>query len=239
MLIREANPDAQVFLLYKDMVTQGTIYEDYYGKARETGITFIKYSAEREPIVEDGSVRIYDEFLGEELILPCDLAVLSTPMVAHPDSADLAQKLKVPVDENGFFLEAHVKLRPVDFATDGIYVCGCAHWPANIGESIFQAYGAASRASIPMSVGSVKTEPLIPVIEEEECSGCGLCELTCPFNAIQVEQTEKGRKAKVIAASCKGCGACGAGCPQRAITMRHFTNEQLVAQVVALAEMRP
>jgi len=237
VLIREANPDAQVFVLYRDMVTQGTIYEDYYGKARETGIMFIKYSPERQPVVEDGSVRIYDELLGEELILPYDLVVLSTPMVAHLDSADLAQRLKVPVDKYGFFLEAHVKLRPVDFATDGIFVCGCAHWPANIGESISQAYGAASRASIPMSVGHVKTEPSIAVVDEDECSGCGLCELTCPFKAIRIEETEKGRKAKVIAASCKGCGACGAGCPQKAITMRHFTDEQLLAQVIPLTEV--
>ncbi|UCD26760.1 MAG: CoB--CoM heterodisulfide reductase iron-sulfur subunit A family protein, partial [Candidatus Bathyarchaeota archaeon] len=239
MLIKEANPDAQVFVLYRDMVTQGTKYEDYYGKARETGITFIKYSLDNIPVLENNLVRVYDEPLGEELVLPYDLIVLSTPMVSYNDSKDLAKKLKVPVDENGFFLEAHVKLRPVDFATDGIYICGCAHWPANVSESIFQAYGAASRASIPMSVGHVKTEPLVPVIDEEECSGCGLCELTCPFKAIQVEQTEKGRKAKVIAASCKGCGACGAGCPQRAINMRHFTNEQLTAQVVALAEVTP
>ncbi len=239
MLIKEANPNAQVFVLYRDIVTQGTKYEDYYGKARETGVIFIKYSPQRQPVLENGSIRAYDELLGEELVLPYDLVVLSTPMVAYNDSKDLAQKLKVPVDENGFFLEAHVKLRPVDFATDGIYVCGCAHWPANISESIFQAYGAASRASIPMSVGRVKTEPLIPMIDEEECSGCGLCEMTCPFKAIHVERTEKGRKAKVIAASCKGCGACGAGCPQMAITMRHFTNEQLVAQVVALAEVTP
>ncbi len=239
MLIKEANPDAQVFVLYRDMVTQGTKYEDYYGKARETGITFIKYSPERQPVVENGSVRVYDEPLGEELSLPYDLVVLSTPMVAHPDSADLAQKLKVPVDENGFFLEAHVKLRPVDFATDGTYVCGCAHWPANVGESISQAYGAASRASIPVSVGHVKTEPLIAVVDEDECSGCGLCELTCPFKAIRVEETEKGRKANVIAASCKGCGACGAGCPEKAITMRHFTDEQILAQVIPLAEAIP
>jgi len=219
------------------MVTQGTKYEDYYGKAREAGITFMKYSLERQPVVEKESVTVFDEFLGEELSLPYDLVVLSTPMVAHKDSGNLAQKLKVPVDENGFFLEAHVKLRPVDFATDGIYVCGCTHWPANVSESISQAYGAASRASIPMSVGIVKTEPLIPVVDEGECSGCGLCELTCPFNAIQVEKTEKGRKAKVIAASCKGCGACGAGCPPRAITMKHFTDEQLLAQVAALTEV--
>ncbi len=139
MLIKEANPDAQVFVLYRDIVTPGTKYEDYYGKARGTGITFIKHSPERQPVLENGSVRVYDELLGEELILPYDLVVLSTPMVAHNDSRDLAQKLKVPVDENGFFIEAHVKLRPVDFAKDGIYVCGCAHWPANVGESISQA----------------------------------------------------------------------------------------------------
>ncbi len=237
MLIKEANPDAQVFVLYRDMVTQGTEFEDYYGKARETGITFLEYSPERQPILENGSVRVYDEPLGEELILPYDLVVLSTPMVSYKDSADLAQKLKVPVDENGFFLEAHVKLRPVDFATDGIYVCGCAHWPANVGECISQAYGAASRASIPMAVGHVRTEPLIPVVDEEKCSGCGLCELTCPFKAIRIETTEKGRKAKVITASCKGCGACGAGCPQKAIIMQHFTDEQLLAQVIPLAEV--
>ncbi len=239
MLIKEANPESQVFVLYRDMVTQGTTYEDYYGKARETGITFIKYSPERQPVLENRSVRVYDDLLGEELSLPYDLVVLSTPMVARNDSGDLAQKLKVPVDENGFFLEAHVKLRPVDFATDGIYVCGCAHWPTNGSESISQAYGAASRASIPMSVGHVKTEPLIPVVNEDACSGCSLCEMTCPFSAIRVEETEKGRKAKVIAASCKGCGACGAGCPQMAITMRHFTDEQLLAQVTALAEVAP
>jgi heterodisulfide reductase subunit A len=236
MLIRDANPGAQVFLLYRDMVTQGTVYEDYYGKAREAGITFIKYPLERQPVVENSSVTVYDELLGEGLVLPYDLVVLSTPMVAHPDSADLAQKLKVPVDEYGFFLEAHVKLRPVDFATDGVYVCGCAHWPTNVGESVFQAYGAASRASIPMSVGRVKTEPSISVVDEDECSGCSLCEMTCPFNAIRIEETERGRKAKVISASCKGCGACGAGCPQQAIMMRHYTDEQLLAQVVTLAE---
>jgi len=239
MLINESNPEAQIFVLYRDMMTQGTKYEDYYGKARETGITFIKYSPERQPVVQNGSVKVYDELLGEELSLPCDLVVLSTPMVAYKDSRDLAQKLKVPVDENGFFLEAHVKLRPVDFATDGIYVCGCAHWPANVGESISQAYGAASRASIPLSVGHVKTEPLIAVVDDDKCSGCGLCELTCPFKAIRIEETEKGRKAKVIAASCKGCGACGAGCPEKTITMRHFTDEQLLAQIIPLAEAIP
>jgi len=237
MLIKEANPNAQIFVLYRDIVTQGTTYEDYYRKAREVGITFLKYSLERPPVVGNESVKVYDELLGEELTLPYDLVVLSTPMVANPDARDLAQILKVPVDENGFFLEAHVKLRPIDFATDGIYLCGCAHWPTNVGESLSEAYGAASRASIPLSAGHVTTEPIIAVVDEDQCSGCSLCELTCPFKAIQVEATPKGRKAKVIAASCKGCGACGAGCPEKAITMRHFTDEQILAQVIPLAEV--
>jgi len=237
LLIKEKNDDSQLYILYRDMVTPGTEFEDLYGKAREAGINFIKYSPEKEPIVENESLKVYDELLGEELTLPYDLVVLSTPMVARSDSKELAQKLKVPVDEHGFYLEAHVKLRPVDFATDGIFVCGCAHWPSNVDESIFQAYGASSRASIPMSVGYVTTEPLIPVVDEEKCTGCGLCEMNCPFKAIKIEKKEKGRKANVIAASCKGCGTCGAGCPQKAITMKHFTDDQIIAQVRALAEV--
>ena len=143
--------------------------------------------------------------------------------------------LKVPLDEYGFFLEAHVKLRPVDFATDGIYVAGCAHWPAHIGEAVSQAQAAASRAAIPLLNGRVRVEPIVSRIDEELCAGCELCESLCPFKALRLEMTEAGRKARVVTASCKGCGACGAACPQHAITMRHFTDAQIEAQIDAIS----
>jgi len=238
MLIKEANPNAEVFMLYRDMQTYGTKYEDFYRKARDAGVVFIEFLKDRKPIVEDGVVKVFDQFLGEELTLPYDLVVLSTPMIPQPDAKDLAKMLKVPLSEDGFFLEAHVKLRPVDFATDGIYLCGSAHWPSDIGESISQAYAAASRASIPLSKGRVKTEPLVSVVDEEKCIGCGLCESVCPFKAIRVEQTEKGRVARTVVASCKGCGVCGAGCPVKAIGMRHFTDGQLLAQIDSLVEVK-
>lgn len=237
MLIKEANPEAGIYILYRDMQTHGTLYERDYEKAREMGIIFIKYSQERPPTVEGEVVRVFDEFLGEELVLPYDLIVLSTPLVAHPEAEDLARMLKVPVDENGFFLEAHVKLRPVDFATDGVFLCGCAHWPCDISESISQAHAAASRASILLSRGRVIAEPIVATVNEDLCIGCGLCESICPFKAVRIQEVEKGRIANVISASCKGCGVCGAGCPQKAITMRHFTDEQLLVQVKALAEV--
>ena len=234
MIILERNPKAQIFILYRDMQTYGIFYEEVYTKAREAGIIFIKYSPERAPIVDKEGVKVFDEFLGEELHLPYDLVVLSTPMVAHPDSKELAKMLKVPIDEHGFFLEAHVKLRPLDFATDGVFLCGAAHWPSTVSESIIQAYGAASRASIPMSKGHVIVEPIISRVNEEKCIGCGLCEMICPYKAIRIEETLKGRIAKTIVASCKGCGVCGAACPQQAVTMRHYKDEQLLAEIVAL-----
>lgn len=237
MLIKEDNPDAEIFILYRDLQTYGTRYEEYYTKAREAGVIFVQYSKERKPTVEDGAVRVFDEFLDEELILPCDLVVLSTPMISPPGVKELAKMLKVPLGQNGFFLEAHVKLRPVDFSTDGIYLCGSAHWPSDVSESISQGYAAASKASIPLSQGRVKTEPIVSFVDEEKCIGCGLCESVCPFKAIRLEQTEQGKVARTIVASCKGCGVCGAGCPQKAITMHHFTDRQILAQIDSLVEV--
>jgi heterodisulfide reductase subunit A len=238
MILLERNPKAQIVILYRDLQTYGTVNEAFYRKAREAGILFVKYAPQRPPVVNGSVVTVFDGILGEELCLPYDYLVLSTPLIAHPDSGELAKMLKVPVDEYGFFLEAHVKLKPLDFATDGVYLCGSAHWPSTVSESIAQAYGAASRASIPLSQRRVRAEPIIAVVDEEKCIGCGLCELICPFKAIRVEDTPGGRIARTLVASCKGCGVCGAACPQRAITMHHFTDEQVLAEIVALTEER-
>ncbi|MFX1297640.1 MAG: CoB--CoM heterodisulfide reductase iron-sulfur subunit A family protein, partial [Promethearchaeota archaeon] len=127
-LIREMNSNATVSILYRDMQTQGTENEKYYRDARESGIIFVRFTPEKPPSVEENGVKVFNEFIQREIEIPSDLVVLCTPLIPYADSKDLAQMLKVPQDENGFFLEAHVKLRPVDFATDGIFVCGCAHW---------------------------------------------------------------------------------------------------------------
>ena len=235
MQIKEQNPDAQIFILYRDLQTYGTEYEEYIEEARRSGIIFLRFSPDDPPVVEAAQVRVASPLLGDVLRIPYDHVVLSSPLIAHPDARELAQMLKIPQDQYGFFLEAHVKLRPVDFATDGIYLCGCAHWPAHIGESVSQAYAAASRASIPLTKGRVQVEPIISVVDPDLCIGCGLCEEVCPYAAIQLKDTPTGRKAETIKASCKGCGACGAGCPAKAITMQHFTDEQIFAQIDTLA----
>jgi len=237
LLIREADPATQVYVLYRDMLTLGTEYESLYREARGQGVTFIRYSPDSPPTVDDEWVTVRDELLGRALSIPYDLVVLSTPLVGQADAGDLAQMLKVPLDEHGFFLEAHVKLRPLDFATDGIYLCGSAHWPSDVGESVSQAYGAAARASILLSRGEVEVEPIVSVVDEDTCIGCGLCEMVCPYNAIVLRDTGTGRKAQTISASCKGCGVCGAGCPEGAISMQHYTDQQLFAQIDALVDV--
>jgi heterodisulfide reductase subunit A len=146
--------------------------------------------------------------------------------------------LKVPLTADGFFLEAHMKLRPVDFATDGIFLAGLAHFPKSISESLSQADAAVARATSVIAKGYVSVLPTISEVDPNRCVGCGLCELLCPFSAIRVVETERGSKAETIAASCKGCGVCASSCTQRAITIHHFTDEQLSAQIEALAPLK-
>jgi len=235
LLIKESYPETDVYILFRDLQTYGKDYEEWHRMAQDKGVKFVKYVLEKPPEViagRDGKleVNVYHALLGEELRVESDLVVLSTPLVQHEDAKELSQVLKVPLGTDGFFFEAHVKLRPIDFATDGIYVCGTAHSPKDTAESVSQALGVASRAAIPMAVKRLRTEAITAVVGESLCSGCGTCVKICPYGAI--EKDEKG-VARVTAVVCKGCGTCGASCPEKAISMRHFMDEQVVAQALA------
>jgi len=234
--IKERNPNAKVTILYRDIRTYG-LMERYYTQARNAGVEFIQYELEAKPDlrVEGGALklRVRDRILGEEIDLQPDLVVLASAIVPYENVA-LAKMLKVPLTADGFFLEAHMKLRPVDFATDGIFLAGLAHFPKTISESISQADAAVARATAAIAKGYVSVLPTISEVDQTRCVGCGLCELLCPFSAIRVIDTTRGNKAETIAASCKGCGICSASCPQKAITIHHFSDDQLTAQIEAL-----
>jgi len=187
ILIKDQIPDASVSILYRDMQMYGVENEEMFRDSKAKGVRYIHYDPARPPQTESDQVRVYHSLLGREMVLPTDLVVLSTPLVAPEDAGITSQILRVPVDENGFFLEGHVKLKPLDFATDGIFLCGSARFPANIREVIAQGLGAASRASIPMSKGSVIVEPIISVLADEDaCRGCGLCVALCPYGALEI-----------------------------------------------------
>ena len=236
--IKKQHPDAEVYILYRDVRTYGFM-ETYYEQAREQGVIFIRYEPEEKPCVKTGKndveVEIRDIILDEKILLHADHVILSSAIVPREENRELAQLLKVPLNEDGFFLEAHVKLRPVDFATDGIFLAGMAHFPKTVEETLSQAYAATSRATKLLSKKQLEIEPRVSSVDETKCIGCGLCVSLCPSNAIELNLKEEGRKATVIAASCKGCGLCGASCPQQAITMRHFRDLEIAAQIKAYA----
>ncbi|MFX1311343.1 MAG: CoB--CoM heterodisulfide reductase iron-sulfur subunit A family protein [Promethearchaeota archaeon] len=230
MLIKEQNPNANIVIIFRDIQTQGVIYEEYYRKAREMGIIFIKYLPEKPPIIKKDFIEVYNEYMNQVIGFPYDLIVLSMPLIANEDSERLAKMLKVPLEENNFFLEAHVKLRPVDFATDGVFLCGSAHWPADISESISQSNAAASRASTILSKKELEVEGSTAEVNTDLCVGCEACIKICPYSAIYKEEdTDTVIVNKVV---CKGCGLCGASCPQNAITIHHYTSDQIMAEII-------
>jgi heterodisulfide reductase subunit A len=238
--LREIDPKLRIYCLYRDMRTYG-FYEDLFQKARKKGVIFIRYELNRKPqvIEQDGKikVKVFDRLLDEEIDISECLVVLSVGIVPAENKA-LAKILKTPLTPEGFFLEAHVKLKPVELAVEGVYLCGLAHGPKPVDESIAQAKAAAAKAVIPLSKGQVPVAPIVSRVNQDICIGCGICESLCPFNAIRLFKVNKRRKAKTITASCKGCGICAAHCPTIAISMGGFTDEAIMAQIHAFAEER-
>jgi len=238
--LKELNPETQVYVLYREMRTYG-FRETYYTKARKQGVAFIRYADDRPPTVtrQDGklAVVVRDEMLGENVQLLVDYVILAAATIPREDNKELAQLLKVPLSEDKFFLEAHRKLRPLDFATDGIFLCGNAHSPLAIEEVISQALGAAARAATILSKDTIELEPTISHVVTENCDGCAYCVDPCPFKAITLVEYivngETKKRVEVNEALCKGCGTCMATCPKRAIFVWHFRPEQLMAEVKA------
>jgi heterodisulfide reductase subunit A len=235
--IKEANQEAEVYILYKDMRAYG-FKEDYYREAAMKGVLFVNYDDERKPqLVNEGGklkVTFWEPVLGQEVEVEPDVVVLSAATIPNPDNKHVAEMLKVPLTKDGFFLEAHMKLRPVDFATDGVFLCGMAHSPKYIDESISQACAAAARATTILSKDKLEMEGIIANVSEDLCSGCRICEYLCPYGAVEMKDKEGKTIAHVIEALCKGCGACGTACPTKAITMGHFTTDEILAQVEAV-----
>lgn len=238
--LKKLNPDANIYVLHRDLLTYGVEFERYYRKAMKDGVRFLRYDLENPPqVVGDGrveSVVVWDALRGRELHLPVDMVVLTTPLVPNSDYETISRLFKVPLGESGFFLEAHVKLRPVEFATDGVYVCGTARWPADVSESVSQAYAASSKASIPMRAGMVTAEAITAFSDPALCTGCGTCVITCPYHAIELQTLEAGRQvAQVNMVQCKGCGSCVAACPNGAMQQRGFTDQQILRMLEVCA----
>jgi len=231
--IKELNPNANISILYRDMRTYG-LAESYYAKAREQGILFIRYEPEEKPEVKnDGqnlTVSYLDRILKERMEVRPDFVVLSAATIPR-ENEELATMLKVPRTMEGFFLEAHMKLRPVDFATDGMYLAGGAHGPKLISETITQASAAASRACTILSKEKMLVGGVVAMVEGERCAACLTCVRVCPYEVPVINA--KG-EAEIDMAKCKGCGSCAAECPARAIELMHFRDSQLWAKCQAL-----
>jgi heterodisulfide reductase subunit A-like polyferredoxin len=227
---KEKRPGANVTVLYRDVRTYG-LNEDHYAEARKAGVLFLRYSEDRKPEVrkdEDFLITLYDEILREEIALRAQLLVLSVGIDAPESNREIARLLKVPLNEDGFFLEAHVKLRPVDFATDGIYLCGLAHGPKYARESVAQALAAAGRALTVLSRRRISAEAATARVLEDRCTGCGLCVEVCPYGAIQLDPERE--IAALNPLLCKGCGSCAATCFSGAIDVSGFSNRQIIRE---------
>jgi heterodisulfide reductase subunit A len=226
--------------MYKDIRTFG-FREDYYREAAEKGVQFIRYDDEHKPgVSSDGgklTVLVPDFVLKSNITLHPDIVVLSAGTHPNPDNEEIAKLLKITLNKYNFFLEAHMKLRPVDFATEGIFLAGLAHGPKFIDESISQACGTVARATTILAKDAVDIEPQISHVVDENCDGCAYCIDPCPYNALTlIEYMRNGAIKKTVEtneSACKGCGVCQATCPKKGIYIRGFKLDQISAMIDA------
>ncbi len=232
MKLKDLNPDMNVFILYRDIRTYGA-REDLYKEARARGIVFIRYTLDRKPVVEANGddklkVTVFDPILDRDVEIEADLINLATAIYPQ-NHEEIAKMFKVPLNSDKFLVEAHMKLRPVDFATEGVFLCGLVHYPKPIDESVAQAMAAASRASTVLAKQRITTSGIVAYINEDTCVGCKGCLEVCPFGAITYD--EEKHVCRVIPALCKGCGGCSATCPSGSVVVRGDTPKQLFAQI--------
>ena len=234
LTLKESNPNTNVYVLYRDMRPYG-LREDLYRQARSSGIAFIRYDSDKpiDAAVDQADLRLTftDSVLKKQMEIRPDLLVLASAFISEKDNP-LARFYKVPQNDDGFFVEAHVKLRPVDFAADGVFVCGIAHAPKPVDESITQAQAAAARAVTVLSAKQLSVSGTVAAVDQNRCSSCGVCMSICPYSAPNFN--EKSGKTEIQSTLCKGCGLCGASCRSGAIHLKGFDNDQIFSQIFAL-----
>lgn len=239
--LKELNPNMDIYILFRDMRTYGFI-EDYYREAANRDVKFIRYDTEDKPqveVIKEGDqsilrVTVKDQLLGQRLEIDTDLVSLAAGIVPPEGNREISQLFKALLGEDGFFKEAHVKLRPVDFGEDGVYLCGMAHYPKYITETISQAYGASGRVLTLLSHDTVVTSGSVCIVDEKRCMGCGACVEACTYGALELYETRQGKKVRINPILCKGDGLCNARCPTGAIQLKHYTDDELFAQIDAV-----
>jgi len=244
LTLKEIKPEMDIYILFRDVRTYG-FSEDYYREAADKGVKFIRYEPQDPPEVEEGEseegrpvlkVTTSDYILGIKAEIDADIVALAAAVIPATGNRQVSQSFKVPLNPDGFFQEAHVKLKPVEFAADGVYLCGIAHYPKTISEAIEQAYGAAGQVLRLLSHDTVTASGSVCEVNEETCIGCEQCVTACTYGAIELQKTRQGEKALVNPVLCKGDGLCCAKCPTLAIQLKHFTDDEILAQIDSVTQ---